>query len=791
MQGRKHSLDEVRTWYLKGLARPPAGCEPAPIRPSDLESVRRRFSVITSVVRASQSADPAPRARSKAAAAMEAAPTTISSAASAGATASRAGQSPEDGSVPRFLTLPGLTARWCYRRGQHDVRLTSTAPTDEMVRAIRQDAISLALAKHGDLAVILLRLGTLDWLISPIAVFDERVPSGAALSPAKLSPPQLPLVSIVLCAGNDQSVLAERTTVLPARFAEHLRAAMMHQATALTGGRAERSRIDALCRDAAAWPRLYAEANHRTTLVASPASGLDYRRLIVLPLASGATCWVARFDDDSPESSWEIDGDTAGFRHGTETVGVRAVAGQALADAAREAIYALDALATQMAGEGILTNRDEQRPLLTALAWLARYGCAAEAESLAALAAVGRRRSSLSPELARPPAPASPPSWSALATDVAMMLDGDHDRLHALRSLADEVCWLLLLGEALQAARSTRASVWGRIALTPTRDKQVRAEAIWEEVSLCAAAVAPKERAGAVPARLAAWVDHVTLSAGPGIPPPFLAGAPLALTESRTALADEALASLATGLLSRAPRARPRLVDRPLSVVLPRDLLPPPLGDLTGFVVQPTARPDGLGLWVRIERLGRPAAVGWWAANPASARRAWIRARDIWPWLHALLAALWSDLSRDPVAIEGAAARAWLARMGEPTRGRPGALLLPGQIDAETSALLLWPDDEERERLWRSATVPHFYRRLPDGWESRVGDPAWQRRQEEARERAWAYGCDLPENAGLTFVKDFVRGQQHGSGTAPRPVRSAGLLRLAVTLRQLEMPARP
>jgi hypothetical protein len=136
----------------------------------------------------------------------------------------------------------------------------------------------------------------------------------------------------------------------------------------------------------------------------------------------------------------------------------------------------------------------------------------------------------------------------------------------------------------------------------------------------------------------------------------------------------------------------------------------------------------------------------------------------------------------DPCLLEGKPMRSWLDRAHQ-SAGETRDLIRPGRRRDDLTSLLLWPDDEERSRLPRSASVSHFYRRLPEGWERLVDDPAWQQRQQEARERAWSCGCDLPERSGLTFVRDFERGGGRRTDGAPRSVRSAGLLRLAITLR--------
>jgi hypothetical protein len=219
------------------------------------------------------------------------------------------------------------------------------------------------------------------------------------------------------------------------------------------------------------------------------------------------------------------------------------------------------------------------------------------------------------------------------------------------------------------------------------------------------------------------------------------------------------------------------------------------------LLVQPEARAGQRGLWARATLADGSAASCWWEASAESARRAPLRLIREWPVLHGLLSALWHDLcvpiveSSPAPTTDGPSPPAGPASRPGPARGHERTVSVPFHVRRMASPAptpFEWASDAERGALRRASSVAHGFRRLPAGWQAREAGREFQRRQAEARRRALQAGCDLP--AGYTFVSDYIRGGraegEETTWTAPVHVRSQGLLRLVITLRQVEEATR-
>lgn len=156
---------------------------------------------------------------------------------------------------------------------------------------------------------------------------------------------------------------------------------------------------------------------------------------------------------------------------------------------------------------------------------------------------------------------------------------------------------------------------------------------------------------------------------------------------------------------------------------------------------------------------------------------------------------LWHDLCADVVQVapevrEDLSEVAEAATERPPTRRSRGdraprrrSVTLPAtQRATQQATRATWADAADRAALAQARSMGNDYRRLPAGWQDRVGQRDFRRRQEEAAARAAAARRAAPP-PGFTFVREFVRGAGTPALASEVPVvRSRGLFAVLLAI---------
>lgn len=380
----------------------------------------------------------------------------------------------------------------------------------------------------------------------------------------------------------------------------------------------------------------------------------------------------------------------------------------------------------------------------------------------------------------------------------------------------DEARWAVALGERLWQVEGEAAGRWGRWRVPPADDGRPAGEraayllatvAAWLQGLIpvldgLIALGAREDLVARLPVALTGdrflggWFDWLALAAGPGAPPAGLLPDGLGQTDAVDLQerrfdpagylsANDRLERSAAALLRTAARPVPRYLDRLLELAPPLMLLPELQRAGVGVLrIQATVRGVGRGLWLAVRtiptvRLGEPTPrprwhACWWAADPASAASIpWSMPFGLWPWLHALAAALWHDLCTDATVVVGAAAPLAGPERRDRRRGREAGerrsvVSLPGRRHVRGPA---------PAALAAATAAGHGYRRLPRDWEERAERPDFLERREAAAERAEQHGHPPPP-VGFTYVRPHL--VTRGAVVPATRVRCQGLLALTL-----------
>ncbi len=290
--------------------------------------------------------------------------------------------------------------------------------------------------------------------------------------------------------------------------------------------------------------------------------------------------------------------------------------------------------------------------------------------------------------------------------------------------------------------------------------------------------------------RIDAWIDWISLAAGPDPIPPSLL--PEGLSSSHidevprngdNALdmpADRAvlLNDLADALLAEPDLPAPRAMYQSLLVPAPR-LLTPLLSPwhIANLLIVPAPT----GLWVAtLNSTDQPLAAAWWPAERGMSRVPLSFAPSCWMTLHPILAALWHDLCAAAVVVDA-----------DPIEPAPEPRVNPRKKTQSRRQIVLpsprtrrraaWSSDAEQQAIETYAHVDPRYRPLPTGWQDRADRIDFQRRRQAAAARAESEGWPVPP-PGYTFVRGHYRpGTSEPRDERPRIV-SRGLMSVALGL---------